>query len=229
MADNDFRYKGNLPVNYEQKCPLVLVLDVSGSMYGSPIDDLNKGLKKFQEEIKNDITASSRLDISIVTFGSQIDVVQDFALVNDFDMPKLSVNGSTKLVDGMKEGLKILDDRKEWYKQTGQTYYRPYIVLMTDGYPDYDQDISWLEKEIDSKFLGKHLNFWAFGVESADMNMLKKLGHDGSLVQKLKGTDFVKFFRWLSSSMTSVTNSKEGEVIDIAPQSEEANPFQLKV
>ena len=230
MADNDFnRYEGEVPPNYEQKCPLVLVLDVSGSMGGSPIEELNEGLKRFQEEIKKDITASSRLEIAIVTFGSDIEVIQDFALINDFEMPTLSVSGTTRLVDGAKKGINLLEERKRYYKNSGQTYYRPYIVLMTDGYPDSDQDVTWLEQELNSMCKGKHLNFWAFGVEGANMSLLKEFACKDSIVQKLKGIEFVKFFMWLSSSMQDVTNSKEGAILDLTPKSEVENPFQVKV
>jgi uncharacterized protein YegL len=229
MASNDFRYEDEIPENYEQKCPLVLVLDVSGSMYGKPIDELNKGLKEFKEDIEKDVTASARLEVSIVTFGSSVDVLQDFALLDDFTMPTLSINGSTKMVDGMKKALEILDDRKKWYKSTGQTYYRPYVVLMTDGYPDHGQDVNWLSGEIDRLYKGRHLNFWACGVDGADMKLLEKIGHDDSLVQKLKGLEFVKFFRWLSASMSVISNSKEDDELDIAPKSENKNPFQIKI
>ena len=229
MASNDFRYEDEIPENYEQKCPLVLVLDVSGSMYGKPLDELNAGLQAFQNDIKKDVTASARLEVSIVTFGSSVDVLQDFALIDDFTMPTLSINGSTKMVDGMKKALEILDDRKKWYKSTGQTYYRPYVVLMTDGYPDHGQDLNWLGSEIDRLYKGKHLNFWAFGVEGADMKLLEEIGHDDSLVQKLKGLEFVKFFRWLSASMSTISNSKEDDELDIAPKSKEKNPFQIKI
>jgi uncharacterized protein YegL len=229
MANNDFRYEGNLPVNYEQKCPLVLVLDISGSMFGKPLKELNAGLKAFQEDIQKDATASARLEVSIVTFGSEIKVVQDFALIDEFKMPTLSTYGSTRLVDGMKKGLEILDERKAWYKSTGQTYYRPYVVLMTDGYPDSGQDVNGLSSEIDALYRGNHLNFWAFGVEDADMNLLQQIGHDDSLVQKLQGVEFVKFFRWLSASMSTISNSKEGDVINVAPENEKKNPFQMKI
>jgi uncharacterized protein YegL len=229
MAGNDIRYEGETPSNYEQKCPLVLVLDVSYSMNGTAIDELNTGLKAFQEDIKKDTVASSRLDVAIVTFGSNIDIIQDFALIDEFDMPHLTTNGTTRMVDGIDKGIEILNARKNWYKNTGQTYYRPYIVLMTDGYPDSGQDIDDLSMEIDSLTEEKHLNFWAFGVEGADMDLLKNIGHQTSLIQKLKGMEFVKFFQWLSSSMETVSNSKEGEIIDVSPKNEEQNPFQLKV
>ena len=43
------------PSNFEQKCLCVLVLDVSGSMSGSPINLLNEGLRRFQEELLQEI------------------------------------------------------------------------------------------------------------------------------------------------------------------------------
>lgn len=229
MARNDFRYEGDLPENFEQKCPLVLVLDVSGSMQGDPLKELNDGLKAFQNDISKDTIASSKLEISIITFGSEIEVVQDFALISDFKMPYLKDEGTTKMVDGMKKAFEIIDERKKWYKKTGQQYYRPYVVLITDGYPDNDQDIDWLKMQINSYYSSKSLNFWGFGVENADMDLLQNIGHDGSLIQKLKGIEFVKFFKWLSASMTSVSNSREGDFINIEPDSEAKNPFQVKI
>ena len=52
MAKNDFSAES--AENFEQKCLCVLVLDVSGSMRGEPIAELNKGLQDFYNEIKED-------------------------------------------------------------------------------------------------------------------------------------------------------------------------------
>ena len=101
--------------------------------------------------------------------------------------------------------------KKEWYKKTGQTYYRPYIILITDGAPDGDQDVFGLESEIKNGVEGKRFNFWAFGVEGADMEFLQKISHPSFPPLKLNGVEFIKFFQWLSASMTAVTNSKEGD------------------
>lgn len=54
MAKNDFH--AEFAENYEQKCLCVLVLDVSGSMSGNPIRDLNKGLQDFYNDIVSDET-----------------------------------------------------------------------------------------------------------------------------------------------------------------------------
>ena len=68
-------YQGETPQNYEQKCPVVMVLDVSGSMGFSsgdsddttliPIDEVNAGLKSFAQDVSADDIASNRLELCI--------------------------------------------------------------------------------------------------------------------------------------------------------------------
>jgi uncharacterized protein YegL len=223
-------YTEETPQNYEQKCACCLVLDVSGSMSGEPINQLNEGLKQFLVEVSGDETASSRLEVQLITFESEVTIEKDFGLLDEeYQMPNLLARGTTKMVDGLNRAIESIEERKNWYKETGQTYYRPYIILMTDGAPDGDQNIEQIKTAIKSGVDGKKFNFWAFGVEGADMNLLKDISHPEFSPQKLKGTDFVTFFKWLSSSMNAITNSRDGEKIDIAPKSEGDNPFQITV
>ena len=91
MAKNDF--SAEAAENYEQKCLCVLVLDVSGSMRGTPIEELNKGLKDFYEEISSDVTTSQRLEISIITFSNTVITLQEPALVENITMPTLTASG----------------------------------------------------------------------------------------------------------------------------------------
>jgi len=41
MTQNDYDFIAESPENYEQKCLCALVLDVSASMHGQPISELN--------------------------------------------------------------------------------------------------------------------------------------------------------------------------------------------
>ena len=99
MAKNDF--SAEAAENYEQKCLCVLVLDVSGSMRGTPIEELNKGLKDFYEEISSDVTTSQRLEISIITFSNTVITLQEPALVENITMPTLTASGSTEMVNAL--------------------------------------------------------------------------------------------------------------------------------
>src|SRR5512135_449557 len=58
--------------NPEPRCPVVLVLDVSGSMAGKPIAELNQGLQDFAQVLKNDPLAALRVEVAVLTFGGQV-------------------------------------------------------------------------------------------------------------------------------------------------------------
>lgn len=203
------------PENYEQKCCCVLVLDVSGSMAGAPIQQMNDGIRQFHTEIQEDPTAANRLEIGVVEFAETVKVVQDPELAHNFTMPVLTTHGTTKLVDGVREGIRMMRARKAWYKQTSQKYYRPWVILITDGEPDSGQDVAGLAGEITAAVEAKEFHFFALGVDKANMQVLQQLSHSSMAPASLQGTKFVEFFKWLSASMGSagITGSKDGATI----------------
>lgn len=185
MANNDF--SSEVAENYEQKCLCVLVLDLSGSMneivdnstavstgqtifvdgksYNvvtggiSKLDNLIEGLQSFYTDIENDETTSQRLEIAIVTFGNTVEVVQSPSLISNLEMPELVADGDTALVDAVEEAIGIVDSRKKWYKSTGQPYYRPWIILITDGEPNEGQDVTALAAKIKKDTAEKNMCF----------------------------------------------------------------------
>jgi len=58
--------------NPEPRCPVVLVMDTSGSMSGTPIQELNEGLRAFSSALKADHLASLRVEVAVVTFGGKV-------------------------------------------------------------------------------------------------------------------------------------------------------------
>src|SRR5512142_626012 len=58
--------------NPEPRCPVVLVLDTSGSMQGKAIAELNEGLRAFASAIKSDRLASLRVEVAVVACGGKV-------------------------------------------------------------------------------------------------------------------------------------------------------------
>lgn len=203
------------PQNYEQKCCCVLVLDVSSSMAGNPINELNKAMQFFHDDIQKDSTTANRLEIGVVEFSSDVKTLIDPSLVQSFTMPILTTKGTTALVDGVREGISIVRSRKQWYKNSGQPYYRPWIILITDGEPDGDQDINGLSSEIKDAVSKRDFLFFAIGVQGANMNTLNLLSDSSMPAAHLEGLKFKEFFVWLSNSMGEVANSKDGDKFDL--------------
>lgn len=210
-------FTGETPDNYEQKCLCVLVLDVSGSMSGAPINQLNLGLQDFHREIMTDFIAAQRLEVAIVSFGSNISTVQEPALVNNFQMPTLITSGTTKLVDAVRVAINLVESRKHWYKETGQNYYRPFIVLITDGEPDADQDITGLASEVKSGVSNKRFTFYAIGVQGYNHSKLSAICPSQFPPLPLDGLKFGEFFKWLSNSIGIITKSNEGDTVSLEP------------
>lgn len=216
------------PDNFEQKCLCVLVLDVSASMREGPNDELNEGLQRFYDDIMGSETLANRLELAIVTFGKQVKTVLAPSLVDNFTMPAVPANeGATHIVDGVREAIQTVEDRKKWYKETKQPYYRPWIILMTDGKPEpANQGVQGLAKEIHEAAKERKYVFLAIGVQGADMGTLKTLSSPSMPPELLEGLHFDKFFDWLSNSMEMITNANEGDVLNL-PERDWIHGFQV--
>jgi uncharacterized protein YegL len=251
MAKNDFSTE--VATNFEQKCLCVLVLDVSGSMrvviggdirptgrtemidgklYNmveggiTKIEDLNNGLQAFYKEIENDDNTSQRLEVSLITFSDTVTTIQEPALVENFTMPTLEADGETAMVDAVNAAIDKVQARKEWYKSTGQNYYRPWIILMTDGEPSNDQDVIGLASRIKADTAAKKYAFLPIGVEGANMTILNQIAGDIPAMP-LKSAKFQQFFKWLSASIGTVVHATEGEKVTLADPTGWMDPFTI--
>jgi uncharacterized protein YegL len=186
-------------------------------MTGPAIRELNRGLQQFYAAIEEDLIAANRLEVGIITFGSDIRTIQDPALVDNIDMPTLQVSGTTRLVDAVREAMRKTEQRKQWYKETGQPYYRPIIVLITDGEPDRDQDVHGLSNEIQQAVDDKKFTFWGLGVKGFNQKVLNHICPNSAPGIPLDGYKFAEFFKWLSNSIGIITKSKEGDSIELPP------------
>ena len=195
----------------EARCPCLLLLDVSYSMSGARIERLNQGIKQFAVELGNDSLASKRVEVGIVTFGSDVTVHSDFVSARDFSPDELHANGSTPMGQAILTGLEMIEKRKAAYQQNGITYYRPWIFLITDGGPTDAHLDSW-QKAIEQIRQGeekKKVALFCVGVEGADFTRLNEISVRDPL--QLKGLKFAELFNWLSSSLGSVSRSVPGD------------------
>jgi len=203
--------------NPEPRCPCVLVLDVSGSMKGDRIAQLNEGMHFFWEEVSQDPLACKRVEVAVVTFSDTVDIAQDFATIENSQAPTLYAGGATAMGTAILKALQLIRTRKETYRRNGISYYRPWIFLITDGEPTEPPEVMQrAAQEIQQEEAKKGVAFFAVGVEDANMDMLATLSKERPPL-KLKGLAFRELFLWLSTSMQRVSSSKVGEKVDLPP------------
>ncbi len=191
--------------NPEDRCPVVLLLDTSYSMSGERIQALNEGLQILEKELKEDTLAAKRVELATVTFGP-VALEQDFHDAKDFQPPSLKADNNTPMGEAVEFGIRMLEQRKAIYREHAINYYRPWIILITDGAPT--DNIDEAKRLVWDGEKNKEFMFFAIGVEDADMPALADLSLRDPL--KLRGLAFNELFSWLSSSLSAVSQSQPG-------------------
>ncbi|MGL5691902.1 MAG: vWA domain-containing protein [Bacteroidales bacterium] len=215
-----FDFVGEAPVQYEQKCLCVLCLDTSGSMgfatsnESSAIMELQSGVQSFKDEILSDSTLADRLEIAIVEYNSNV-TSHEPALAENLVIPNFVANGTTNTALALEESINLVEARKEWYKSTGQPYYRPWIILITDGDPDSVSEAMRVSSRMMQDVSNKKYTFLPIGVTGADMAFLHNISCEIPAMG-LAGLKFTEFFKWLSASMGVIARSQPGDAVNIA-------------
>ena len=213
--------------NPEPRCPVVLLLDTSGSMQGQAVNELNDGLKAFKTAIQADRLASLRVEVAIIPFGGSVkptdvradtstpfDPQQPFVTADSFAPPYLLASGDTPMGNAVRQGLQLLRDRKEVYKLAGIDYFRPWMFLITDGKPTDEWHTA--AQQLKDEESRKGVIFFSVGVEGADMASLAQFSGQRTPL-RLKGLAFNELFQWLSKSLSVVAHSKPGEQAPLPP------------
>jgi uncharacterized protein YegL len=196
----------------EQRTACVLLLDVSSSMAGEPIAQLNAGVQSYKEALVAHPLAAKRVEVAIVTFGGRVQTVCEFTTVDGFQPPTLVASGDTPMGAAIVQGIELLKQRKEQYKSNGVPYTRPWVFVITDGAPTDDWHAAAAavqQGEHAQRFL-----FWSVGVEGASFDVLRQLSTRSEPL-KLKGLAFPELFMWLAGTQIAASQSKPGETVPL--------------
>jgi len=187
----------------------VLLVDTSTSMNGEPIESLNQALRDFKEKVSLDEMAQQRVDIAIVEFNTEVNVVQNFTPVSQMNPVQLKASGQTNMGAGINKALDMVKERNRFYNSMGTPCFKPWIFMITDGGPT--DSITTARKRIqeeESKGTHGKLKFFALGVPGFKKDILFSLTNR---VMELRDTDFSGIFDWMAQSMVAISVSRVNE------------------
>lgn len=184
----------------------VLVLDVSGSMSGRPIEELKKGANAFCEQVLGSNRSNNK--IAIVAFESSSDVLCEFT--SDLSelktaIGKLNASGGTNLSQGLSSAKNMLDSiDRDVIKN---------MVVMCDGEPDSAYSAYNVVKSMPLHWNVYGLYYCQDGFSSSAENVMKNVGRNG--YYKVEDGSALTF-SFIDNGTTITTKSVNNVVVRIA-------------
>ncbi len=195
----------NIPKVYSEPdpnaVPVLLLLDVSGSMSGGAICSLNTAVRQMLDSFVAERTYGRAVHVAVIIFGERIEVKYEF--MPAWELKKkwvdLSADGGTPLGGALNVAKSLLEDPA----RNPVTCYSPLAVLVSDGYPT-DTWVESMNAFIDSG-RSSRCNRLAMAIgEYADEEMLRHfLRGTGNNLQYANDAQGIKDFFNLVAATTA--------------------------
>ena len=208
--------------NQEERCAILLCLDRSGSMNGTPIQELTKAVEQFGNDLREDPSVAAKVDVGAILFNEMVQW-HHFTNSSSFNCGQFHAEGGTKIAFALNVALDMCEQRKDLYRQNGITYHRPWIVLVTDGYPEHDtpEEIAEIHQRLKDAEEKQRVAIFtiACGDESENLAawLSSNLTPPNRPAKRTSEANFKDLFKWLSNSQISLSRSAAGERVELPP------------
>ncbi len=178
-------------------CPVIFLLDTSGSMVGAPIGALNSAIENFMSELiaKNDSNPNVEIRVAIMTFSNEAKwVVGGEELLKPEDVQNswndLEAGGITSMGTALSALNEKLSDESGFLNPASK-FISPLLILFMDGEPtdDYKSALAELRKNIWYKIASRV----AVGYGAANDDVLREfVGKEGIILHTLNPEEIIK-------------------------------------
>ena len=201
-----------------RRLPIYFLIDVSESMVGEPITQVENGMRNIIQELRTDPYALETVFVSVIAFAGKAKSLSPLTELYKFYPPIFPIGGGTSLGTALNFLMDDIDRSVQKTTAEMKGDWKPIIFLFTDGTPTDNPNpaIDRWQKQYQRKC---NLVCVSLG-DNADTNLLGRLTEN---VLRLRDTDeysFKAFFKWVTASIqtSSVTVSDKGtDELKLAP------------
>jgi uncharacterized protein YegL len=194
-----------------RRLPVYLVLDISGSMAGEPIEAVKNGVQVLVSTLRTDPYALETAFLSVITFDSSARQIVPLTELSMFQMPDIQATGCTSL----GEALSLLANRvnTEVAKSTAEVKgdWKPLVFLMTDGEPTDN----WQQGLNDFKNQKFGMVVACAAGSGANTSILKQITEVVVQLDTADSATIKAFFKWVSASVSTGSQKIEASGKDV--------------
>jgi uncharacterized protein YegL len=223
-------------VSKPRPMPVFVLADTSGSMAGEKIQSLNSALNNMIGALAKVQDLRGQIQLAVITLGGQVDVRQPLAPVTEIVLPELEARGNTP----MGAAFTLLREQIENPEVVPLRAFGPTVVLISDGSPT-DLPAALRERLVNGTATKEDFLGWAplaalhaserarkcvrlaMGIgRDADYTMLQAFlnNPDIPVIRAQDARGILKFFQWVTMSVTSRSVSRDPNQPTLSPPSE---------
>lgn len=201
-----------------RRLPIYFLVDVSESMVGTPIEQVQQGMRTIIQNLRVDPYALETVFVSIIAFAGKAQTLSPLTELYKFYPPTFPVGGGTSLAKGLECLMDDIDRNVRRTTAEDKGDWKPIIFLFTDGNPTDD-----CTRAFDrwNRHFRRHCSLVAVSIgDNVNTTVLGRLTDDVLLLKSTDPESFSKFFKWVTASIktTSMSVSETGgDEVKLAP------------
>ena len=193
-----------------RRLPIYFLIDVSESMVGDPIEQVQDGMATIIKELRTDPYALETVWVSVIAFAGQPKTIAPLQEVISFYPPKFPIGSGTSLCSGL--GHLMYELKKNIVQTTAEQKgdWKPIVFLFTDGVPtDSRSDLQAVISEWKQKWQrAANMVVVSFG-RNTDVGILAELTENVLFFNNSDANAYKQFFKWVTASIKTSSLSVE--------------------
>lgn len=194
-----------------RRLPVFLLLDVSESMVGKPLAEMEKAMAGIVNGLRQDPHALENVHLSVIAFAGKAATLAPLLDLVSFYPPKLPLGAGTALGAALTHLMDEID--RQVVKNTADRKgdWHPIVYLLTDGVPTDSTGAAVRRWKAD--YAGRATLVAITLGRNADSTLLNSFADATLVYEPQHSDDYLKFVRWMTQSMIS-----QSRAVDQPPQ-----------
>jgi len=200
-----------------RRLPVYFLIDVSESMVGEPLEQVQEGIGAIIKELRTDPYALETVWVGIIAFAGKAKTIMPLTDIIQFYPVKMPLGSGTNLGAGLDTLRLELDKSVKRTTHDTKGDWKPIVFLFTDGRPTDNPSLAienWKKNYGASTFFISI----SFG-KNTDVELLTSISEHNLTFDATDTNSFKKFFKWVTASIKATSHSiadTNNQVIDLS-------------
>lgn len=185
--------------------PVYFLIDVSESMIGDTMRQLDEGLAKLSDTLKTIPEALETAQVSIIAFAGKAKVITPMVEVANLYPPRLPIGGGTSLGAALELLMERIDHDVTPTTPDRKGDWKPIVFLLTDGVPTDNPGSAMTRWKSDYARKASLVSISVGG--RADLKGLREISDKTMILNDISDNAFANLITWVTQSITIQSQS----------------------